>query len=219
MRLNIAIRTVGMVNLRTSYMMRDALSLMHRIQCGIRRTQYILCCCDGKKKRHHLRAASGGFTVIELVIVVVIVAIAAMVAIPLMTSAAGFQVRSAANIIAADLEYAKTIAISRGQSFSVVFDKTTESYRIEDEGGAIIAHPVKKGFDYVIDFRNDSRLSKVDIEDVDFDTTGEIIFDYLGSPYNGGGTPLNCGVISLRAEQMTATINIEPVTGFITIVD
>jgi Tfp pilus assembly protein FimT len=156
---------------------------------------------------------------IEIVTVVVIIAIAAMMAIPILTSATSFQIRTAANIIAADLEYAKTIAISRGQSFSVVFDKTTESYRIEDEVGAIIVHPVKKGFDYVIDFRNDSRLSKVDIEDVNFDATSEIIFDYLGSPYNGGGTPLNSGVISLRAGQMTTTINIEPVTGFITIVD
>lgn len=219
MRLNIAIRTIGMVSLRTSYMMRDASCLMSRMRCGIRRIQYKDCCCCNGKGRDHLKAASGGFTLIEIVIVVVIIAIAAMVAIPMMTSAAGFQIRSAANIIAADLEYAKTIAISRGQSFSVVFDKVTESYRIEDQDGAIIAHPVKKGFDYIIDFQNDSRLNKVDIENVDFDATSEIKFDYIGSPYNGAGNPLNSGVISLRAGQMTATINIEPVTGFISIVD
>ncbi|MHC4735672.1 MAG: prepilin-type N-terminal cleavage/methylation domain-containing protein, partial [Planctomycetota bacterium] len=115
MRLYIAIRTVGMVNLRTSYMMRDALCLMHRIQCGIRRTQHNHRCYCGTVGGYHLRAAGSGFTVIELLIVVVIIAIAAMAAIPMMTSAAGFQIRSAANMIAADLEYAKTIAISRGQ--------------------------------------------------------------------------------------------------------
>jgi Tfp pilus assembly protein FimT len=156
---------------------------------------------------------------IELVIVVIIIAIAAMTAIPLITSADSFQISSAANMIASDLEYAKTISISRGQSFSVVFDKTTETYRIEDQAGAVIPHPVKKGFDYVVDFQNDSRLSKVDIYDVDFDTTSEIKFDYLGSPYNGVDTPMNSGVISLRAGQMTATINIEPVTGFTSISD
>ncbi|MHC4640764.1 MAG: pilus assembly FimT family protein [Planctomycetota bacterium] len=206
-----------MVNLRTSYVMCDALSLMHRIQCGICRTQHNPRC--GKEQRYRLRAASSGFTLIEIVIVVIIIAIAAMTAIPLFTSADSFQIRSAANMIAADLEYAKTISISRGQSFSVVFDKTTESYRIEDQGGTVIAHPVKKGFDYVIDFRNDGRLSNVDIFDVDFDTTSEIKFDYLGSPYNGADNPMNSGVVSLRAGQMTATINIEPVTGFISIVD
>ena len=214
---------------------------MRQVQCGIGRTQHLPSCCDSKEGRCHLRApleiaeptrrsqksrrfltertAGSGFTVVELLIVVVIIAIAAMTAIPMLTSADSFQIRSAANMVAADLEYAKTIAISRGQRFSVVFDKTAESYRIEDESGAVIAHPVKKGFDYIIDFQNDSRLSKVDIEDVDFDTTSEVKFDYLGSPYDGDDNPLNSGVISLRAGQMTVTVNIEPVTGFISIVD
>ena len=192
---------------------------MRRIQCGIGRTEYVPSCGVGKEARFHLRAANTGFTLIEIVIVVVIIAIAAMMAIPLITSADSFQIRSAANMIAADLEYAKTISISRSESFSVVFDKTTESYQIENQSSDIIAHPVKKGFDYIVDFRNDGRLSKVDIYDVDFDATREIKFDYLGSPYNGANNPLNGGVISLRAGQMTATVNIEPVTGFISIGD
>jgi Tfp pilus assembly protein FimT len=166
-----------------------------------------------------VRTAGGGFTVVEIMIVVLIIAIAALTAIPMITSADSFQIRSAANMIAADLEYAKTISISRGQSFSVVFDKTAESYRIEDDSGAVITHPVKKGFHYVIDFRNDSRLSRVNIEDVNFDSTSKIKFDSLGSPINGVNGPLNNGVIRLRAGQMTVTINIEPVTGFISIVD
>ena len=165
------------------------------------------------------RTHHSGFTVMEILIVVVILAIAAMLAVPLISSAAGMQIRSAANMIAADLEYAKSMAISRGQNFSLVFDKTTESYRIENQDGNVIAHPVKKGFDYVIDFRNDGRLSNVDIFDVDFDTTSEIKFDYLGSPYNGSGSALNSGVISLQAGGTTATITVEAVTGFVSIAD
>ena len=219
MRHNMAVRTVGMMDSRISYVMRHPLSLMRRAQCGTARTQRIPSCCDGKEARCNLRAASSGFTLIEIVIVVVIIAIAAMAAIPLISSADSFQIRSAANMIAADLEYAKTISISKGESFSVVFDKTTECYQIEDQSGDIIPHPVKKGFDYTIDFRNDGRLSKVDIFDVDFDATRVIKFDYLGSPRNGANMPMNNGVISLRAGQLTATINIEPVTGFISIGD
>jgi type II secretion system protein H len=160
-----------------------------------------------------------GFTLIEILIVVVIIAIAAMVVVPLASSAASMQIRSAANMIAADLEYAKSMAISRGQNFSVVFDKTEESYRIKNQDGEVIAHPVKKGFDYVVDFRNESRLDKVDIVDVDFDATSEVKFDYLGSPYNGGNSPLNSGVISLQAGGSTVTVNVEPVTGFISVED
>jgi len=172
----------------------------------------------GRKGRYDLRAASSGFTMVEILIVVVIIAIAAMMAIPMMSSAASMQIRSAANMIAADLEYAKSMAISRGQNFSVVFDKSTESYRIKNQDGDIIAHPVKKGFDYVVDFRNE-RLDKVDIADVDFDTTSEVKFDYLGSPYNGNDSPLNNGVISLQAGGTTVTITVEPVTGFISVAD
>jgi len=179
--------------------------------------------CYRQKGRCDLRAQRSSFTVIEILIVVVIIAIAAMMAIPMMTSAASMQIRSAANMIAADLEYAKSMAISRQKIYAVVFDKSTESYSIKNQDDVIISHPVKKGFDYTIDFRNDGRLSKVDIVEVDFDpdSSHTITFDYLGSPYSGSGTsnPLNSGVIILQAGEATATINVEPVTGYITIGD
>jgi prepilin-type N-terminal cleavage/methylation domain-containing protein len=164
-----------------------------------------------------LRGISGGFTLVELLIVIAIITIAALTAIPMMSSAASVQIRSAANMLTADLEYAKSMAISRAQYFSVVFDKDTESYRIEDQNGNVIPHPVKKGFDYVIDFQNDGRLNKVDIVDADFDATSEVKFDYLGSPYNGNSTPLNSGVISLQAGGATTTVIVEAVTGFISV--
>jgi type II secretion system protein H len=164
-----------------------------------------------------------GFTLIEILIVVVLIGIAAMIAVPMMTSAASMQIRSAANMIAADLEYAKSMAISRGQGYSVVFDKNTESYEVKDQAGVVIAHPVKKGFDYSIDFRSDSRLDRVDILNAVFNPNSSqtITFDYLGSPYSGTGTsnPLNSGVITLQAGDFTKTVRIEPVTGYISITD
>jgi prepilin-type N-terminal cleavage/methylation domain-containing protein len=157
-----------------------------------------------------------GFTLIEILIVVVILAIAAMTAIPMMTSAGSVQIRSAANMVAADLEYAKSMAIARGQKFSVVFDKNTDTYSITDQTGSVIKHPVKKGSDYIIGFR-DKGLDKVDITDVDFDGKSTVKFDYLGSPYNADNNPLNRGVIKLQAGSKTITITVEPVTGFISI--
>ena len=165
--------------------------------------------CCSQDSRYDLRAPGSGFTMVEILIVVVIIAIAAMMAIPMMSSGGSMQIRSAANMIAADLEYAKSMAISRQKTYTVVFDESTESYHIEDPNG-IIEHPVKKGFQYVMNFNNDSRLSKVDIAGVDFGGSSRIEFDYMGSPNNGG-------VISLQAGETTATINVEPVTGYITI--
>ena len=166
---------------------------------------------------NNLRKRVRGFTLVELLIVIVIISIAALTAIPMMSSAAGMQIRSAANMLTADLEYAKSMAISRAQNFSVIFDTSADSYRIEDQYGNVLPHPVKKGFDYVIDFQNDGRLNKVDIVSVDFDSTSEVKFDYLGSPYNGSNTPLNSGIINLQAGGTTTTVAVEPVTGYVSI--
>ena len=108
-----------------------------------------------------------GFTVIEILIVIVILGIAALTAIPMLSSAGSIQVRSVANMISADLEYAKSLAITKGQKLSVVFDPGSDSYRIEDQSGTTISHPVKKGFDYVIDLQ-DEGLDKVDITGATF---------------------------------------------------
>jgi len=165
-----------------------------------------------------------GFTLIEIMIVVVLIGIAAMIAVPMMSSAASMQIRSAANMIAADLEYAKSMAISRGQNFSVVFE--SERYSIKQEGSTEpIWHPVKKGFRYIINFAGDSRLDRVDIVNADFDAdpSQTITFDYLGSPYSGTGgskSPLlNEGSIELQADGFTKTISIKAVTGYISITE
>jgi prepilin-type N-terminal cleavage/methylation domain-containing protein len=161
-----------------------------------------------------------GFTMIEMVVVLVILAIAAAIVVPMASSAGTTQLRAAVNIVAADLEYAKSMAISRGQRYAVVFDPATETYRIADESGTTIAHPVKQGFPYSVDFRADSRLGSVDIVTASFDGATAVSFDYLGSPYSGtgpGATPMNSGVITLRAGGTMRTVSVEPVTGFISI--
>jgi general secretion pathway protein H len=161
-----------------------------------------------------------GFTLIELMIVMVILAIAAAMVVPMASSAGTMQVRSAGNMVAADLEYAKSMAISRGQKYSVVFNTTNETYRVTDQNGNTIAHPVNQGFLYTIDFRNDSRLNQVDIVTANFDGSATVSFDYLGSPYSGSGgsaTPLNSGVITLQAGGVTKTVTVQSVTGYISV--
>jgi prepilin-type N-terminal cleavage/methylation domain-containing protein len=162
-------------------------------------------------------AVGPGFTMIEIMIVVVIILIAAVTAVPMMSSAATLQVRSAASMIAADIEYAKSMAISRGQYYSVIFDTGAESYQVQNQSGSVILHPVKKGFNYVVDFRNDSRLSKVDIVSVDFNSTSRVKFDYLGSPFDAGGAALNTGTITIHAGALTKTVTVEPVTGYVSV--
>lgn len=150
-----------------------------------------------------------GFTLIEIIIVVVIISIAALIAIPMMSSAADIQVCSAADMIAADLEYAKSMAVSRQKSYKVIFDTVNESYRIEDES-RIITHPVNVGKFYEVNFKTDSRVSQVDIDTVDFAGDDRVVFDYLGVPSSGGS-------VTLVAGGKTITVYVETATGYISV--
>ena len=162
---------------------------------------------------------NSGFTLIEILIVVMIIAIAAMITTPMVTSATSVQIHSAANVIAADLEYTKSMAIGKGMDFAVVFDKENESYRVCDDSGETIKNPLTKEL-YEVKFSSDVRLDKVDIVDVDFDGTEKIRFDYMGNPKIGEDTDLQAqGVINLCAGETEITIEVEPVTGFILISD
>ncbi len=161
------------------------------------------------------------FTFIELIVVMVILAIAAVLAIPMISSAADVQIRSAANMIAADLDYAKSMAISRQQYYSVVFDPANDSYKVRNASEDPIDHPLKPGSPFVVNFQSDSRLSRVDIVSADFDPDSQpsVTFDYLGSPYSGTDivNPLNSGQITLQAGSFSMTITVEPMTGYVTI--
>ena len=150
-----------------------------------------------------------GFTLIEIIVVIVIISIAAAMVVPMMSSADDIQLRSAANKLAADLEYAKSIAISRGQDYTAIFDAIAESYQIEDSSGAIITHPVRKG-DYIEQFGGTSRLTKVKISNANFNGTSSVTFESIGSPDNGG-------TVTLTAGDNTIIVNVEAVTGYISI--
>lgn len=162
----------------------------------------------------------GGFTLIEILVVVIILGLAMYAAVPMFSGAASMQVQSAANMVVADLEYAKSMAISRQQNYGVVFDTGANKYQVVvDQNGVdvVVPHPVKLGFQYIIDFRADSRLSQVTLTTANFDSTNKIMFNYLGSPFNGTGTDMNSGTITMQAGGVTMTITIEPVTGYIRI--
>jgi Tfp pilus assembly protein FimT len=157
---------------------------------------------------------------IELLIVVAILAIAAAIAVPMASSAGTMQLRAAVTMVAADLEYAKSMSISRGQRYAVEFDIGNKRYCVEpvenlskswDDPDKIIYHPVKKGFKFIVNFQSDGRLGQVEITNVTFDGTPPAVsFDLLGSPDNGG-------VITLQAGGITRTVNVEPVTGYISV--
>jgi prepilin-type N-terminal cleavage/methylation domain-containing protein len=167
-----------------------------------------------KKSR---RKTLPAFTLVEVIIVLMIIGIVAAIVIPMHVSAASTELKTAANMIASDLEYAKSMAISTGKSYFVVFDTSAEGYCIKDAGGQVITHPVHIGANYAVSFAGDGRLDKVDIVSTTFGAANTIKFDSLGSPFDGTGAALNNGVVQLSAESQTMKVKIEPVTGYISI--
>lgn len=160
----------------------------------------------------NIKYRASAFTLVEVIIVVIIVGILAAIAVPMYTSAASVQLSAAANIVASDLEYAKSMAISTGKTYKVVFDTTaaTEGYSLKDSLDATITHPVRIGQNYVVSFASDGRLNKVDITSTNF-TGNTISFNYLGTPN------VDSGEILLTAEGSTMKVKIESVTGYISI--
>ncbi len=161
-----------------------------------------------------------GFTLIELLIVIVILAVAAAIAVPMASSAASMQLRSAVNMVAADLEYAKSRAIATGQRHTVDFSALNDNYVLLDQSGNVIPHPVKKGFEYRVRFRDESRLRQVQVVSTNLGTYNKVTFDYLGTPYNSSGAALtSTGTITLQAGDLIRTVSVEAVTGFISVSD
>jgi Tfp pilus assembly protein FimT len=160
------------------------------------------------------------FTLVEMLILVMILSIIAVSALPMIGSASTMQIKAAANKIAADLEYAKSMAISRQKKYSIFFDIDNESYQILDSDGVIIKDPMQTSKDFVVEFKKDSRISQVNILSVSFDSAVVITFDYLGSPYSGmSSNSLIDGSsgITLKAGDTQMEILVEPITGYINI--
>ena len=177
------------------------------------------------------RCGAAAFTLIEIIVVMVILAVAAMIAVPMMSSAADMQVRGASNRLAADLEYAKNMAITHQRPFTVVFDNSAgnSGYAVQrrdaDDDLETILNPIsQQPFD--VRFALERSLSRVRIISAGFvgsdsTTTGSVTFDYLGTPHSGlrANNMLNSGEIELRdtAGNLTLTVVVEPMTGYISI--
>ena len=163
------------------------------------------------------------FTLIEIIIVIAILIIASMVVGPMLSVGAETQIRSAANIIAADIDYARNMAFTTQQQYAVAFNIADNSYEVgiwDDDTQTLvsIAHPVTRRESYAICFSDNSRLDRVSITSAVFDSAATIIFDYLGRPYNVSAQPLAAGGVRLDAGGLEPIlIDVVPVTGHIEI--
>jgi prepilin-type N-terminal cleavage/methylation domain-containing protein len=179
-------------------------------------------CITDKNSRNSVLTAGGhrapAFTLIEIIAVVVILAIAALIAIPAFSGASQMQVKAAADKLAADIEYAKSLAVTTQKVHRVTFNVGAKSYDIRDMStNTVVNDPVRKSA-FTVTYPKDSRLSSVTLQSATFGGGSSVQFDSTGTPQDSGGAALGAaGTVVLAAKGQTYTIKVEPVTGYVSI--
>jgi prepilin-type N-terminal cleavage/methylation domain-containing protein len=166
-------------------------------------------------------------TLLELLVVVVLMGILAMIGLPAVTtSLTEVKLGAAAQEVVTALEYAQTLAVITGMPVRVTLVTGSEEIGVERwtlpvkltgaeasfneaevEGGTFefIGHPINRGSDYVVSFKDDDRFKGVDIVSVDFDGNNKVRFDALGTPSSGGTVELSLQKRKMRVDLHAVT--------------
>jgi prepilin-type N-terminal cleavage/methylation domain-containing protein len=75
-----------------------------------------------------------GLTLVELLVTLAVIAILAAVIIPHMGTQIPEQIEAAAEIVAADLEYARSLAVANGSNYRLTFEPDAEQYYLQHSG-------------------------------------------------------------------------------------
>ena len=154
------------------------------------------------------RIVRGGYTLAEILVVVMILSIAAAMIIPNVISTSDMQAVGAARIIAADLQYAQSVAVTTQVPVTVQFDPASESYSLRNTSGLLI-HPMNKT-GYTIRFSSLSGYDRLDMSSASFGGTTSVTYDEMGSA-NSSGT------VVVQAGAHVYQISVAPATGKVTV--
>ncbi len=169
---------------------------------------------------HHTRCSSRfrGYTLVEVLLVVAILGIVSAAVVPSMLSAGTMGVQAAARIIVADLLYAQNEAVAQQAQRGIVFDVSSNSYRLIDADGKTLSADWLSGKasnddkgNYIVDFTKDARFQGVTIVSAAFDEGQTVTYDALGSPSTGGSIELRYGSAAYRiaVSSFTGRVTVE----------
>lgn len=162
---------------------------------------------------HHGNQA---FTLVEIIVIIVILGIVASVVIISASGATEATTAAAgADIVARDLELARSEA-ERTQSYIVVtFAPSTDSYSIADSKGNVIIHPIKKTAETIY-INNEVDTGTVVIDSASFGTSGvTVVFNPYGEPVaTDKTTPIaSDSKVMVRCGDSSYAVRVAPITG------
>ncbi len=156
-----------------------------------------------------------GFTLVEIIVIVIIIGILSYIFVANFGgSYSKLQYETLAKKIAADVRFARELAVSQGKGTRVYIDQINNRYYLKWEDGTYIKNPVG-GEDFIV------QLGTGDFKEVQITATaftgGRLDFDTKGFPLNAGA--MFNGNLNLVTLNNTKRIMVTANTGLLTIED
>ena len=169
-----------------------------------------------RQRPTRIALGANAFTFIEVLIVVLILGIVSALALSMFTQTDVTKLRSAANLLVADLDYARVESIAHGDNPRlIVFDQTNNSYRVATvaDPDTPITNPVGN-LPYAVTFGagRAGELAGVTIQSHDLDGDDRIEFGIYGQLDQA-----TAATITLAVTAKTLTISLDPTSGEISV--
>jgi prepilin-type N-terminal cleavage/methylation domain-containing protein len=182
-------------------------------------------------RRHCTKSPASGLTLVELLLTIAVLGVLAAILIPQLSGDLPERLSAAAQVVASDLDYARSLAVANNSTYRLVFDPANNRYQLRHSGTAaqfdtLPASPYRQNDDPVT--QQTTNLATLPIPEPGVrlltvlqmqaggQATNQIEFNGLG----GTTTPhvsivwLGCGRGALKR---FIPISVDPITGLVTI--
>lgn len=144
--------------------------------------------------------------------VIIIASILALLTIPRFQSFYYIRLNGAMKKVLADIRYVQQLAISRHESYNIIFNTADETYEVlRAADNSYATNPFSRG-SFIVNFTSDPQYNGINIVSASFGQT--LQFDWQGIPRDASGTALSEEEnIVFSSQGNTMTIYITPNTG------
>jgi prepilin-type N-terminal cleavage/methylation domain-containing protein len=132
-----------------------------------------------------------GLTLVETMMVLLLMGIAATLALPSFNNLLlETKIDSAAAWLLGDIRYAQSLAIRTQQTHTIAFDAANEAYRLIDQNGVMVQHPLTRQ-GYQVNFGTLRQFQGIDLLTATFGASSDLSFNSLGAPQSSGTVTLS----------------------------